>query len=238
LSTTKVILMEVSMSTMTQSNPARGPMPRRTFLAVAVGLAAAAFGAPALAELVEGKNYVRLKAPVPVETGKKIEVIEFFSYGCPHCADLEKYLIPWRAKLPQDVQFRRVPVMFQERWINLAKIYYTLDAMGDEEKLSPDVFAAIHVGNTSLWNDKTFFDWAASKGLDRKKVEDVYNSFAISGKMNRARQQAQTFDIQSVPAAVVDGKFFTASDKVGTHAQLPAALDELIAKARAERSKS
>ena len=238
LSTTKVILMEVSMSTMTQTNPLRGGIDRRTFLATAVGLAAAAFGAPALAELVEGKNYVRLKTPVPVETGKKIEVIEFFSYGCPHCADLEKYLIPWRAKLPQDVQFRRVPVMFQERWINLGKIYYTLDALGVEEKLSPDVFAAIHGQNLSLWDDKAFFDWAASKGLDRKKVEDVYNSFAVSGKMNRARQQAQTFDVQSVPTVVVDGKFITASDKVGTHAQLPAAIDELIAKARAERSKS
>ena len=238
MSTTKVILMEVSMSTMTQSNPARGPMPRRAFLAAAVGLAAAAFGAPAFAELVEGKNYVRLKAPVPVETGKKIEVIEFFSYGCPHCAELEKYLIPWRAKLPPDVQFRRVPVMFQDRWVNLGKIYYTLDVLGDEDKLSPDVFAAIHGANMSLWNDKTFFDWAASKGLDRKKVEDVFNSFAVSGKMNRARQQAQAFDIQSVPTAVVDGKFVTGSDKVGTHAQLPAALDELIAKARAERSKS
>jgi thiol:disulfide interchange protein DsbA len=147
-------------------------------------------------------------------------------------------LIPWRAKLPQDVQFRRVPVMFQDRWINLAKIYYTLDAMGEEEKLSPDVFAAIHGQNVSLWNDKTFFDWAASKGLDRKKVEDVYGSFAISGKMNRARQQAQTFDVQSVPTVVVDGKFITASDKVGTHAQLPAALDELIVKARAEHSKT
>ena len=231
--------MEVSICTMAaRPSVAHAPMRRRAFLAAALGLASAAFGAPAVAQMVEGKNYLRLKAPVPVETGKKIEVIEFFSYGCPHCAELEKYLIPWRAKLPQDVQFRRVPVMFQERWINLGKIYYTLDALGEEDKLSPDVFAAIHGQNVSLWNDKTFFDWAASKGLDKKKVEDVYNSFAVSGKMNRARQQAQTFDIQSVPTVVVDGKFVTGSDKVGTHAQLPAALDELIVKARAERSKT
>ena len=221
-----------------QLNTVRRMMPRRTFLAATLGMALASLAGHAFAQLAEGKNYQRLKAPVPVETGKKIEVIEFFSYGCPHCAELEKYLIPWRAKLPQDVQFRRVPVMFQDRWVNLGKIYYTLDALGEEEKLSPDVFAAIHGQNVSLWNDKTFFDWAASKGLDRKKVEDVYGSFAISGKMNRARQQAQLFDIQSVPTVVVDGKFVTGSDKVGTHAQLPAALDELIVKARAERSKT
>jgi len=136
------------------------------------------------------------------------------------------------------VQFRRVPVMFHTTWVNLAKIYYTLDAMGEEAKLSPEVFTAIHGKNVSLWNETAFFDWAASKGLDRKKVEDVFTSFAISGKMNRAKQQAQAFDIQSVPTVVVDGKFVTGSDRVGSHAQLPAAIDELVAKARSERSKS
>ena len=220
-----------------QLNTVRRMMPRRTFLAATLGMALASLAGNAFAQLVEGKNYQRLKAPVPVETGKKIEVIEFFSYGCPHCAELEPYLDQWLAKLPADVQFRRVPVMFQPRWVNLAKIYYTFDAMGDEAKLSPEVFTAIHGKNISLWDDKTFFDWAASKGLDRKKVEDVYGSFAISGKMNRAKQQAQTFDIQSVPTVVVDGKFVTGSDKVGSHAQLPAAIEELVGKARTERSK-
>jgi len=103
--------------------------------------------------------------------------------------------------------------------------------------MSPAVFAAIHGGNVRLSDEKTFFDWAASKGLDRKKVEDMYNSFAMNGKMNRAKQLAQTYNIQSVPTVIVDGKFVTASDKVGTHANLPAAIDELIAKARAERPK-
>jgi thiol:disulfide interchange protein DsbA len=221
-----------------RSNSQRVPMRRRAFLAVTLGTLLASIGPNAAAQLTEGKNYLRLKAPVPVETGKKIEVIEFFSYGCPHCAELEPYLDAWLAKLPADVQFRRVPVMFQNPWVNLAKIYYTLDAMGEEAKLSPEVFTALHGKNVSLSNEKTFFDWAASKGLDRKKVEDVYTSFAISGKMNRAKQQAQTFDIQSVPTVVVDGKFVTGSDKVGSHAQLPAAIDELVAKARSERSKS
>jgi len=211
----------------------------RAFARLALAFAAALALAPiASAQPAEGREYVRLKSPVPVETGKKIEVIEFFSYGCPHCAELEPFLDTWLAKLPPDVQFRRVPVFFQDRWVNLGKVYYTLEALGEEQKLSPAVFAAVHGGsNTALWNDKTFFDWAASKGLDRKKVEDVYNSFAISGKMNRAKQQAQTFNIQSVPTVVIDGKFITASDRVGKHAQLPAAIDELVAKARAERPK-
>ena len=187
------------------------------------------------AQLVEGKNYARITNPQPVETGKKIEVIEFFSYGCPHCAALEPYLDTWRARQPPDVAFRRVPVMFQERWVPLAKIYYTLDALGAESKLSPEVFKAIHQTGVALWDDKKFFDWAASEGLDRKKVEEVFTSFAIDGKMKRAMQLAQEYQIQAVPTVIVDGKFVTSSDRVGTHANLPAAIDELIAKARAER---
>lgn len=201
---------------------------------VAFALYAAALPAPAQG-LVEGKNYVRLKNPVPVETGNKIEVIEFFSYGCPHCADLEPVLEGWLKTLPADVQFRRVPVLFQPAWERLAKVYYTLDALGVEPKLSQDVFNAIHKQGINLSNESTFFDWAAKQGLDRKKVDEMYNSFGINGKFNRAKAQARTYEIQSVPTVVVDGKFITASDKIGGHGQLPSAINALVDKARAER---
>jgi thiol:disulfide interchange protein DsbA len=130
-----------------------------------------------------------------------------------------------------------VPVMFQQRWVPLAKIYYTLDALGVESKLSPDVFKAIHGSNVALWDTAKFYDWAASQGIDRKKVEEVFTSFAIDGKVKRAMQLAQQYNVQSVPLVVVDGKFVTSSSDVGTHAQLPPAIDELVAKARAERAK-
>ena len=205
----------------------------RSFLAFAAALALA--GTAVAAPLVEGKGYARIANPQPVETGAKIEVIEFFSYGCPHCAELEPYLDTWLAKLPPDVAFRRVPVMFQPRWVQLAKVYYTLDALGAEPKLSPDVFKAIHGQGVALSDNAKFYDWAASKGLDRKKVEEVFTSFAVDGKMKRATQLAQQYNIQSVPTVIVDGKFITSSDRVGTHANLPGAIDELILKARAER---
>ncbi|HVO90505.1 MAG TPA: thiol:disulfide interchange protein DsbA/DsbL [Casimicrobiaceae bacterium] len=212
--------------------------PGRSFaMALIAGCALAIGAAGASAELVQGKNYDRVKNPQPTESGKKIEVLEFFSYGCPHCAELEPFLETWLAKLPPDVEFHRVPVAFQDRWVPLGKIYYTLDVLGEERKLSPEVFQAIHQQGKSMWNDKTFFDWAASKGIDRKKAEDTFNSFAIQGKMNRARQLAQAYNIQSVPTVVIDGKFITSSDRVGTHSALPAAIDELIVKARAERPK-
>jgi thiol:disulfide interchange protein DsbA len=212
---------------------------RRAFaglmVAAAAGLLATGAGAQGLQE---GKNYVRLKSPQPVETGKKIEVLEFFSYGCPHCADLDPELQAWQKTLPPDVAFRRVPVMFQERWVGLSKVFFTLEALGVDDRMTPEVFVAVHKNGIQLWNEKTFFDWAASKGLDRKKVEEMYGSFAINGKVNRAKQLAQAYNVQSVPMVVVDGKFTTASDKVGSHAAMPAALNELIAKARAERPKS
>jgi thiol:disulfide interchange protein DsbA len=187
------------------------------------------------ADLVEGKDYQRMKNPQPVESGKKIEVIEFFSYGCPHCSDLEPILQAWLNTLPPDVQFRRVPVMFQQRWEALAKVYYTLDAMGDETRLSPEVFKAIHVEGLPLYDDKAFFDWAARHGLDRARVAEVYNSFGVNSKFVRAKVLAQTFNIQSVPTVIIDGKFVTSSDRVGTHEKLPPVIDALIVKARAER---
>jgi thiol:disulfide interchange protein DsbA len=135
------------------------------------------------------------------------------------------------------VQFRRVPVMFQQRWEGLARIYYTLDAMGDETRLSPEVFKAIHASGLPLYQDKAFFDWAAGQGLDRTKVAEVYGSFAVNSKFNRAKALAQAYNIQSVPTVVIDGKFVTSSDRVGTHAALPPVLDALIVKARAEHGK-
>jgi len=211
----------------------RRPLARLILVFAAAVMAVGA----ASAQLVEGRSYDRIKNPQPTESGNKIEVIEFFSYGCPHCAELEPYLDAWLAKLPPDVAFRRVPVVFQPRWEPLAKLYYTLDALGDEKRLSPEVFKAIHGKGVPLWDQKAMLDWAAANGLDRKKVEDVFNSFAINGKMSRARQQAQQFNVQSVPTVVVDGKFITGSERVGTHAQLPPAIDELLQKARAERKK-
>jgi protein dithiol oxidoreductase (disulfide-forming) len=187
--------------------------------------------------VVEGKQYVRIK-PVAVESGKKIEVIEFFSYGCPHCGEFEPTVQDWLKTIPADVSFRRIPVNFQPRWVNLAKAYYTLEAMGEDQKLSPELFVAIHGKGLALWDADKFFDWAATKGLDRKKVEDLFNSFTISGKVNRATQLAQVYNIQEVPTVIIDGKFVTSPSRAGTHAATPAVMNELIAKARAERPKS
>ncbi len=146
------------------------------FVLVAVGTLAHA------ADLQEGRDYRMLAKPQPVETGKKIEVIEFFSFSCPHCRDAEPIISAWVKKLPADVQFRRIPVQFQPAWIGTSKIWYTLEAL-NEERLVPAVFNALHSQNVRLDQEKVFLDWAAAQGLDRKKVEDMYNSFAVNGKV-------------------------------------------------------
>jgi thiol:disulfide interchange protein DsbA len=211
----------------------------RKAASAAMTLAFVATAASAGAQgLTEGTNYQRLKSPMPVETGKNIEVIEFFSYGCPHCGELEPLLQAWLKNKPADVTFRRIPVMFQPRWENLAKAYYVLEAL-NEEKLSPEIFVAIHTRNAPLWNEKDFLDWIATKGVDRKKAEELFNSFGIVGKVNRAKQLAQSYQIQSVPTIIVDGKYATGPEKVpGGHAGIPLAIDALVQKARAERPKS
>lgn len=213
---------------------------RRRFLALAAGCGLLAAGGRAAAQtaLVEGQHYTRLRNAQPVDSGKKIEVIEFFSYGCPHCRDLDPELVAWKKTLPADVDFKRVPVDFgREQWRNLGKAYYTLEALEMEDKLTPELFAALHDKRAPLHDPKAFLDWVAGKGVDRKKAEDTYNSFGVNSKMNRALALAKNYSVQSVPVVFVDGKFQVSSDKVGTHAQLPGAINQLIAKARAERPK-
>src|SRR5206468_1555355 len=160
-------------------------------------MALLAFTVGSAADLVEGRDYTRLKAAPAGD--KKIEVIEFFSYGCPHCNDLEPFLQQWVKTLPPDVQFRRVPVMFQDRWKALAKAYYTLDAMGEDVRLSPELFKSIHSAGLPLYQDKAFLDWAASKGLDRAKAAEIYGSFGVDSKLKRALVLAQEYNIQAVP---------------------------------------
>ena len=208
---------------------------RPAAFAFALGLAGvAALGQAAAADLQEGKDFRKLEKAQPVETGKKIEVIEFFSFSCPHCKDMEPVLSAWSKKLPADVQMRRIPAQFSPIWTGTAKIWYTLEAM-NEERLVPGVFNAIHGQNLRLDQDKAFFDWAATQGLDRKKVEDMYNSFTVNGKVARAKTLVQTYNVQSVPNFVVDGKYTTDTGQAKRHEDIPPILDKLIDKSRAER---
>jgi thiol:disulfide interchange protein DsbA len=188
-------------------------------------------------ELREGRDYDVISPAQPTEVAGKIEVTEFFSYMCPHCAHFEPTLGPWVKALPKDVFFRRIPVIFRPQWEATAKLYYTLEAMGELDRLHGAVFEAIHGNGTNLMSDAAVIDWAASKGIDRKKFSDAYNSFTVQSKAGRAKQMQASFRIPGVPALVVGGKYRTPDNFPGSQEDLLKLVDGLIAKVRRETGK-
>ena len=188
---------------------------------------ALALAAPALAA-DWGKDYVEISPPQPVDTRGKVEVIEFFYYGCPHCARLEPELKAWARKLPGHVVLKRQPVAFNDSWLPLTRAYYALEAVGLLNKLHEPAFRALHDERINLADPKTFFDWAASKGADRAKLAAAYSSFSVETQAKRAQQIHGRYKIEGVPAFVVNGKYQTSASLTGSNKKLFETLDELI----------
>lgn len=189
-------------------------------------------------ELREGRDYVVLNPAQPTDARGKIEVTEFFWYGCPHCFGLEPYMQKWLKALPKDVSFRRVHALFPNgRWANDAKTFYTLEAMGLLEKMHGEVFQATHVERLRLNEEATLFAWMEKKGVDRKKFEETYRSFAIQSKTQRAIQMSQAHGLDGVPTVVVQGKYKPVGAAAPSPEELLAVVDKLIVKARAELPK-
>ncbi len=200
-----------------------------------VGLSLALVAGSAAAQ---GKpSYKPLANPQTVETGEKIEVVEFFWYGCSHCFDLEPFLKKWVARLPKDVEFRRIPAVPTERWLPNARTFYTLEALGLVDKLHGEVFDAIHIDRVNLNDEKILLEWMAKKGVDGAKFTEAWKSFSVQSRTKRAVQLTQAYDISGVPTLAVDGKYVTSVSMTGSPEGLMKTLDELIAKARAERKK-
>ena len=158
---------------------------------------------------IAGKDYQQLNPPQPTESGSKVEVIEFFSYACPHCHSLQPALSGWLKRKPANVEFKRIPAVFQDSWLPFARLYYTLEALGLVDKLHHDVFAAIHGQKVRLQEPKVLFDWVSSKGIDRQKFTDTYNSFAVQSLTKRAADTTARYKVPFTPALVIDGRFLT-----------------------------
>ena len=202
-------------------------------------VAAAIFSLTALAagpEAFEGHDYARLKNAQPVATGKKIEVLEFFWYRCPHCFQLEPGLDKWLKTLPKDAQLRRLPAVFRDDWMPGAKLYYTLEQMDLLSRLHTKVFDAYHLENLNLNDPAVLGGWIAKQGVDRKKFEGIYNSFSIQSKATQGARLATAYGITGVPTLIIDGKYMTSESMTNSEPRLFEVLDQLIVKARAERS--
>jgi protein dithiol oxidoreductase (disulfide-forming) len=205
------------------------------YFAIAALLFAGALSC-AFAEPVEGRDYKLITPPRPTQSGNKIEVIEFFWYGCPHCNDLNPYLNAWLKKKPKDVEFRYVPGIFRESWVPGAKVFFALETTGDLQRLNDKVYEAIHLDNINAGDDKALIDWVVKQGVDRKKFEDAYNSFSTQSNVKRAEQMAKEYQLTGVPALVVDGKYLTSPGLTGGPERFTPVLDEVVAKARKDHA--
>jgi thiol:disulfide interchange protein DsbA len=203
----------------------------RAALAALTATLCLAFGAAA-AELQEGRDFRELNLPLaPDKT--RIEVTEFFWYGCPHCFDFEHVLAPWAARLPADVSFRRVPAVFpNNKWAPAARIYYTLEAMSLVEKMHAQVFNAIHVERKRLDDEKVLFAWMAGKGVDAARFSEAWSSFGVHSRVERARELTRAAGLTGVPAVIVDGRYQAVTP--GSYGELIVLVDRLVERVRAE----
>jgi thiol:disulfide interchange protein DsbA len=184
------------------------------------------------AAAVEGRDFVRLNPPVAVPSGGKIDVIEFFSFGCPHCYSFEPLLEPWVKRLPSDVAFRRVPAAFNAPFEGYAKLFYALEAMGLSEQLHKRVFAAIHVQRQRLDKEADMAAFVSSAGGDGVKFVEAYKSFGVATKVRQGKQLSEAYKIDGVPTLGIHGRWFTSGSLAGGHERALQVADQLIQRAR------
>lgn len=209
-------------------------MNRRDFttlsLATAAGLPslAAAQGGP-----IEGQHYVKLSQRQPTQDPKKLEVVEFFWYGCPHCHSFEPMLDAWVKKLPPDVNFRRLPVAFREvPFVLHQRLYFAIETMGLVDTLHRKVFNAMHVERNPLNTPEAIGDFVAKNGVDKAKFIDTMNSFSVQAKSKQAAALSAGYKIDGTPAIGIDGRYYTAGSLAGSNERALAVTEYLMAQAR------
>ena len=211
----------------------------RNLILSAALVSASLFGVTAQAAdvpLEAGKTYIELNSAVPVAVPGKIEVVELFWYGCPHCYAFEPVVNPWAEKLPSDVNFVRLPAMFGGPWDAHGQMFLTLEAMGVEHKVHAAVFNAIQKEGKRLTDKEEMADFLATQGVDKAKFLQTFDSFAIKGQIVKAKELAKKYEISGVPTMVVDGKYRFDLGTAGGPEQALNVADQLIAKERAAKA--
>ncbi len=183
------------------------------------------------------EEYTRLPKPQPVVVPGKIEVIEYFWYGCPHCSALEPSVEAWEKQLAKDVVFRREHVIWPGRkeTETHARLFLTLRAMGLFNQHHRAVFEAIQATKTALRGDKEIIDWAEKRGIDRAKFEATYKSFGINTQLARAKDLTNNYLADSVPSFAINGKYYTSLGSTRGEKRLFEVLNKLIADERGKK---
>lgn len=182
----------------------------------------------------EGKHYVRLQtaAPVALPTpDKKVEVIEFLWYGCPHCFAFEPAISAWAKRLPADVYFHQLPFAFIGP-LEHQKLFYALEELGMREALQRKVFNAIHVEGKRINSEADITAFVVANGVDRAKFTEAWKSFSVNTRINRGKQISNAYKIDGVPAIGIQGRYYTSATLAGSHERALAVADTLIQRAR------
>ncbi len=181
------------------------------------------------ADFSAGFEYKNIK-PQPIANPNRIEVIEFFWYGCPHCFHFEPELKRWLATKPANVDFIQVPAPLNKSWELHTKAFYALELMGMQKKLHKPLFEAIHMKRMRLFDEKSLTDFLVKNGVDRAKFEKNMKSFTVSGKINKARKMMKDYEVRGVPQIAINGKYITSGSMAGNYVNMIKVINFLIAK--------
>jgi len=187
----------------------------------------AASGAQAQALYTEGKDYKKITEQ-PTSSGDKIEVLEFFWYGCPHCYQFEPYIRKWKKSKPDNVEFMRVPAVFSPTWKVHARMYYALQLLGVGEKLHPIIFDAMHKKKLKLKTENEVINFLATQGVDKKEFKEVYGSFSVDQMVRKANKLSSGVGLSGVPTIGVNGKYVITGPMAQSYENLIKILDYLI----------
>jgi protein dithiol oxidoreductase (disulfide-forming) len=186
-------------------------------------------------EYKEGVEYIKLATPVPTQNADKIEVQEFFWYGCPHCFQFEPKMAAWVKNKPANVEFVRMPSPLNPNWMAHTKTFYALEAMGRGDEFHVEIFNAMHVAKLKLFTPEAIADFLAQKGVDRTKFLDSYNSFAVNMRARKAEQLGNQYKITGVPAISVNGKYLINTNQTGGFDEVLNILSYLVNKEAAAK---
>ena len=203
---------------------------------LSVSIAALAFLALSTspqASIVAGHDYTVLDVVQRQESNGKIDVIEFFSWGCPHCYEFYPKLARWLATLPKETSFKRIPVgLGHPEWEALARAYYALQATGDVDRLDAQIFEDIHKNHVWLYDEQSITAWAGKHGVDMAKFRAAFRSFGVNTSTGQAEQKSMDYRIPGVPTLAIDGKYTVSGDQekmLTTSTQL-IAMDRAVGK--------
>ena len=196
-----------------------------------------AFTLPSAAqEFQEDVNFFPLLVEQPVRTGDRIEVLEIFWYGCPHCYALEPYLKKWLKNKPEFVEFVQLPAVLNQSWAFDARVFYTFVALGLMDELHEAYFDAIHKDRRRMKNVEQVAAWAQEQGINPQLIMDTFNSFGVDSMLANATQMSGRYEADGVPTIIIDGKYRTTVSLAGGHNEIIDLINYLAQRAKSERA--